>query len=962
MTTQKLISRSLIGLAIGFGCMWAMPALADTPVPPGPGVTIDVTGVAEPTSPDPDANCTGTDPVTCPSLREAIMFANGNAATDGTQTQDTIVLPEGTYVLTIEGADETFEPGARPDEQPVVTNGPDAAVGDLDLTESVIIQGAGSALTVIQWDEAATVKDRIFHIYHPTEDVFAEIRGLTARNGELLAESLGVGPPSDLGDLDTEWRGMRAGAGIAMGPAATAVLNDPNKEGGADSSSGGEGGSQRPGDPGDETGGSYALTLSDVHISDNATGGDGGGLYNAGPVTASEIVVAGNESGKNGGGIYNEGESLIEGSTIADNVAEGGGGMFVTGNPATSLRVNSTTFSGNTAVGGGAISGRVVEINLTNCTISGNTGSDVGGGVYSNGEINLVNCSVVDNEATGAEQFGGAGINVFNSGNVQMTMVNTLLSGNLAGAEEGPRDANCGCTGSQTNCVDGMNRKIETLGHNLSDDASCNLNGDGDLDEVADALIGDLLDNGGPTLTHALLDESPAIDAGDNNKPPCPNNDQRGSIRPADGDEDGTKICDIGAFELFPGYMGLHIENLTAPDQADRGDTVPIVVTAHQTDIGTVSSVELSATISAELSIVEATYNVNGGDSSACTQAGNIVTCTIGTMEQDDVATANIETIAESVGTAIIDALVASPDDEGDSASASVMVRGIADMQLEASTEEPAVTVGGEMIVIASVTNKGPDGATSVRVITEVPSGTSFVSATSDAGSCTETDGQVLCELDDMAADGPSAEVALVLTADELGTTDVTLSVGAYESDPDVENNTGSATVGIRGTADMQLEMSVEQLSVTVDSQVTLIASVTNNGPDDATSVQVISVVPIGTTFVSATSDAGSCRETDGQVVCALDDMAADGPSAEVALVLTADELGTIDATLSVGAYESDPNDANNTGSTEISVNEPAASSGCSCTVDASDGGGSILLSLGVLGILLWRRRSSARS
>ncbi len=101
------------------------------------------------------------------------MFANGNTATDGTQTQDTIVLPEGTYLLTIEGADEIFEPVSDPSEAPAVTNAPDASIGDLDLTESVIIQGAGSASTVIQWDDAAATKDRIFHIYNPTEDVFA---------------------------------------------------------------------------------------------------------------------------------------------------------------------------------------------------------------------------------------------------------------------------------------------------------------------------------------------------------------------------------------------------------------------------------------------------------------------------------------------------------------------------------------------------------------------------------------------------------------------------------------------------------------------------------------------------------------------------------------------------------------------------------------------------------------------
>jgi uncharacterized repeat protein (TIGR01451 family) len=884
------------------------------------------------------------------------MFANGNTATDGTQTQDTIVLPEGTYLLTIEGADETFEPVSDPGEAPAVTNAPDASMGDLDLTESVIIQGAGSALTVIQWDDAAETKDRIFHIYNPTEDVFAELSGLSVSNGLLTAELLGEGPPSNLGDLPTEWLGMRAGAGIAMGPAATAVLNDPNKEGGADSAQGGDGGSQRPDDPADETGGSYALTLSDVQISDNTTDGDGGGLYNAGPVTANEIVVARNTSGKNGGGIYNEGDSLIERSTIEDNAAEGGGGMFVTGNPATSLRVNSTTFSGNTAVGGGAISGRVVKIYLTNCTISGNAGSDVGGGVYSNGVVEVVNCSIVDNEATGAEAGGGAGINVFNSGKVSVTLVNTLLSGNVAGAENS-RAANCGCTGSQSGCVDGMNRKIETLGYNLSDDASCNLDGEGDLDEVEDPGIGPLEDNGGPTLTHALLAGSQAIDAGDNDE--CPNNDQRGGIRPADGDENGTFICDIGAFEFFPGYTDLHINNLVAPDEVVRGDAVPIRVEAHNTGVDPVTLVVMTTTISEELSVVGATYNVNDGDPGACTEASGTVTCSIGTMAFDDLAAVNIETTATAVGAATIGTTVTSPDDADEtnnSASATVDIRGIADMQLEASADEPAVTVGSQMTVTASVTNAGPDDATSVQVFTEVPIGTSFVSATSDAGSCTEADGQVVCELDNMVANGPSVEVVLVLTADDLGITDVTLSVGAYEFDPDVENNTGGVTVGIRGTADMQLEMTVDQLSVKVDSQVTLIASVTNNGPDGATSVQVTSQVPSGTTFVSATSDAGSCRETDGQVVCELDDMLANGPSVEIALVLTADEIGTIEATLVVGAYEADPDDANNTGSTEVTVNEK--SSGCgSCTVSTRDSGGGMLLSIGVLSILMLRRR-----
>lgn len=838
MTTQRVRNpRWRIGLALSVGLFWAFPVSADVPTPPGPGVTINVTDVGEPSSPDPDTNCTGTDPVTCATLREAIMFANANTAIDGTQTQDTIVLPEGTYSLTIEGLDETFDPGATPEEPPTVLNEPDASIGDLDITESVIIEGAGSELTIIQWDEAAVTKDRLLHIYDPLEDVFAEIRGITVTNGLLTSVSLGEGPPSDFGDEPTEWQGQRAGAGIAMGAAAGASLFDPNLEG--QEHSAGRGGSQKPDDPGAEVGGSYVLTLSDVVITANVTDGDGGGLFNAGPVTASGIVVTANRCGKNGGGIYNEGDSVIEDSTVADNQGEGGGGIFATGNPATSLQIRRTTLSGNSAIGGGAISGRVVTINFTNSTISGNIGADVGGGIYSNGVVNVVNSSIVDNQAAGAEMFGGAGINVFNSGSVSVTMVNTLLSGNTAGPEEGSREANCGCTGNQQNCVDGMNRKINTAGHNLADDSTCNLDGTGDLDDVADAGIGPLANNEGPTLTHALLEGSPAIDAGDNEA--CPNNDQRGSIRPADGDEDGSFVCDIGAFELFPGYTDLHINNVIAPDQADRGDTVLIAVEAHNTGIEPVTSVEMETTVSIELSIVEATFSVNDGAASPCAEADGTVTCAIGTMAFDDIAMVNIEATAESVGTATIEAMVTSPDD-----------------------------------------------------------------------------------------------------ADET-------------------NNSGSASVMILGIADLQLEVSAEQSTVTVGSEMTLTGTVSNNGPDGATGVRVSSQLPVGTTFVSATPSSGACEASaEGLLTCGLGDLEAEGTPVDVVLVLTGDAAGEVQVSMSAGATETDPDVENNTGAVQITVNEPSGSSGCgSCAVGQGDASGSILLALGVLGLLAWRRRRS---
>jgi len=78
----------------------------------------------------------------------------------------------------------------------------------------------------------------------------------------------------------------------------------------------------------------------------------------------------------------------------------------------------------------------------------------------------------------------------------------------------------------------------------------------GDKPDVDPRLAG-LANNGGPTLTHALLFDSPAIDSvlpsvqiPSMTCPPMPATDQRAVTRPQDGDHSGVALCDIGAFEL----------------------------------------------------------------------------------------------------------------------------------------------------------------------------------------------------------------------------------------------------------------------------------------------------------------------------------------------------------------------------------------------------------------------------
>jgi len=106
------------------------------------------------------------------------------------------------------------------------------------------------------------------------------------------------------------------------------------------------------------------------------------------------------------------------------------------------------------------------------------------------------------------------------------------------------------------NSQGGGNCEGEVLsdGDNLAADDSCGLGEIGDLESV-DALLAPLGDHGGPTDTHLPLPGSPWIDGGD--PVSCISaTDQCGSLRPLDGDGDGTAACDIGAVEVLPEPTG----------------------------------------------------------------------------------------------------------------------------------------------------------------------------------------------------------------------------------------------------------------------------------------------------------------------------------------------------------------------------------------------------------------------
>jgi predicted outer membrane repeat protein len=276
----------------------------------------------------------------------------------------------------------------------------------------------------------------------------------------------------------------------------------------------------------------------------------GGGILNKGTLTLKNCVVSHN-IGNSGGGILTTGVLTVNNCTISHNVADriapdgwddgDGGGIEVEVGGALTL-VNSTV-SDNVAAkwGGGIYMDWDATATLTNCTISGNLAITYGGGIYTKKALHLNHCTVFNNEAKAQRAInqaperapkdkihGGGGVYV-RGGALHFT--NTIIANNGKG--------DCVIAGPDHN---GIRGSLGTNSNNLVKDGSCNSAYSGD------PMLGTLANNGGDTLTHALLPGSPAIDAIRVISCTLPT-DQRGAPRPIVQTSADTP-CDIGAFEL----------------------------------------------------------------------------------------------------------------------------------------------------------------------------------------------------------------------------------------------------------------------------------------------------------------------------------------------------------------------------------------------------------------------------
>ena len=255
----------------------------------------------------------------------------------------------------------------------------------------------------------------------------------------------------------------------------------------------------------------------------------GGGIHNNGILTLNNSIVRGNYS-LMGGGIFNIGGTItINNSMISENSSgqsgtggSGGGGIMTWGGH---IVLNNSVVNGNAIIGqffGSGIYNGANSFVLNNSIVSGNTGVE---GIANYGKLILNNSTVSNNQFYGIDNGLGTG---------SVVLQNSIVARN---------GANGDCRGP-----------INSQGYNLIGNGSgCGFNAaTGDLVGTSanpiNPRLTPLRNNGGSTLTLALMDGSPALNSGSPAVPgsggnACLETDQRGVIRPVAG------RCDMGAYE-----------------------------------------------------------------------------------------------------------------------------------------------------------------------------------------------------------------------------------------------------------------------------------------------------------------------------------------------------------------------------------------------------------------------------
>jgi uncharacterized repeat protein (TIGR01451 family)/gliding motility-associated-like protein len=200
-------------------------------------------------------------------------------------------------------------------------------------------------------------------------------------------------------------------------------------------------------------------------------------------------------------------------------------------------------------------------------------------------------------------------------------------------------------------------------------------------------------------------------------------------------------------------------------------------------------------------------------------------------------------------------------ESEDDQQTVEPIVIPVADLLLRKSVNILSPYVGQEVIFTINITNLGPSDATGVEVMDLLPDGYTYLSHGTTAGIYNATSGLWMTNGD--MADASTETLTIVATVNNSGDYfNVTEVFAADQYDPNsipnnnniFENDQDNAGTTPIPSADLNLNISVDNETPDVGSEVTFTITLLNEGPSDAIGIEVETMLPDGFTYVSDNS------------------------------------------------------------------------------------------------------------
>lgn len=213
--------------------------------------------------------------------------------------------------------------------------------------------------------------------------------------------------------------------------------------------------------------------------------------------------------------------------------------------------------------------------------------------------------------------------------------------------------------------------------------------------------------------------------------------------------------------------------------------------------------------------------------------------------------------------------------------------------------------VNGNVIFSITVSNNGPSNATGVTVTDLLPSGYTYINNVPSTGSYNPTNG--VWNIGNMLNQAIQT-IEITASVNGSGIYVNTASVVANENDPNLTNNSSSATTSPFPLADVGVTKTVNNSTPNVGSNVVFTITAFNNGPSNATGTIVTDQLPTGYTYVSHVTSTGTYNNLNGNwIIGNLNN----GVSQTLTITATVNTTGNYTNTAVIDANENDTNTSN---------------------------------------------------